>query len=179
MVGRGLLLIACAAALSACSPPMSSVMGVAADADGKPVGVVAVCAGGLPGLDRHYTNLADLEVWDGPGNTGSPRPIESGRWFTDEPVTDLGTWSLTTGEPWTTQAPITLRDGYTYYLSGTGRSQDGWSNESLSKGIEFTLADVAALEPGQVRYRAQGDVMATEPTFAVVPLEDFREAVCR
>ncbi len=103
---------------------------------------------------------------------------DSGEWSTAKPVTVLGTWSLTTGEPWSTERRIAVIEGYSYYLTGTGRSPNGTGNASLSIGIEFTLADVAALEPGQVRYAAPGDATATETTYAVVPLEDFRATVC-
>jgi len=153
---------------------MSSVMGVTADAEGKPVGVVAVCDG--------YTNVAELQIWDRPAYSATNAPVASpntdfGEWIADQPATELGTWSLVTGDPWTVQQPIALLDGYTYYLSGRGRDEQGF-NDSLSLGVEFTLADVRALEPGQVRYADyRGSSASTD--YAVVPLEEFRASVCR
>lgn len=172
----GLILpLAFVCVLTACSPATTAVMGVSVDADGGPVGVVAVCSG--------HTDAATLTVWKVPAYTADTSPAPdtrtTGAWQTDRPVTDVGQWSLTTGAPWTATQRIKLVEGFTYHLTGSGRGPNNVGNESFAAGITFTLADVAALKPGQVRYATGVDEQSLDSIPAVVSIQDFRAVVCR
>jgi hypothetical protein len=172
---RLIVLLVCAITLTACSPATTAVMGVSVDAAGGLVGVVAVCSG--------HTDEARLTVWKMPAYTApsSPAPdtLTTGEWQTDRPATDVSQWSLTTGAPWTTTQSIRLVEGFTYELTGIGRGPNKVGNESRASGITFTLADVAALKPGQVRYAAGVDEKSLDSVPAVVNIQDFRATVCR
>lgn len=184
-IAVGALLLA-VLATSACSPGQNAVMGVAADKDGRPVGVVAVCSGAintasLGALADPSGTVSGPEPQITPPATARPtllRPIE---WRSPEPVTDVGLSSLTTGEPWTGAVTPTLVDGVTYALSATDvalRDGDTVGINSYARGVEFTLADVAALEPGQVRYvRDYADDLTV--IAEVVDVNAFRDTACR
>jgi hypothetical protein len=173
-------------ATSACSPGQNAVMGVTGDKDGRPVGVVAVCSGAintasLGALIRPSGTVTGPEPDITPPATARPdllRPLE---WRSPEPVTDVGLWSLTTGEPWAGAETPTLVDGVTYSLSAndvTYRDGGTVGINSYARSVEFTLADVAALEPGQVRFvRDYADDLTV--IAEVVDVNSFRDSACR
>lgn len=175
------------ALLSACTPPQTGVVGVAADAQGRPVGVLAVCSGSM--------NTASLVAMERPSgrdmstSTGEPAParsllpstVDPLTWRPPEPVTDLGLWSVTTGEPWTPVAAPPLREGVTYSIGAedvTYRDGETVALSAFAKGVEFTLADVAALKPGQVRYASGIDDATLRYLFSVVDVAAFHDVVC-
>lgn len=171
---------------SACSPGENAVVGVTGDKDGRPVGVVAVCSGAintasLGALIRPSGTVVGPEPDITPPATARPdllRPVE---WRSPEPVTDVGLWSLSTGEPWAGGETPRLVEGVTYSLSAEDVAfRDGGivGINSYARSVEFTLADVAALEPGQVRYIrdfADDLTVITE----VVDVNAFRDTACR
>lgn len=175
-------------ALSACSPPQTGVVGVAADAQGRPVGVLAVCSGSL-----NTASMVALERPSGddttsstgeptPGPTLLPSPVDPLTWRSPEPVTDVGIWSVTTGEPWSSATAPPLRPGVTYSIGAedvTYRDGDTIGRSAYAAGVEFTLADVAALQPGQVRYASGIDEQTLAHRYSVVEVTQFRETACR
>lgn len=160
LVALGTLLLV-ALATSACTPGENAVVGVSVDAQGRPVGVVAVCSGQI--------NSASL--WAGSTDASTPGMTRAVEWTPDQPVTDVGIWSVATGQPWTAQGSPTLERGVTYQMGAsdvTFRDAGTTGISSYARAVEFTLADVATLEPGQVRWSEGVDEVTT-----------FREAACR
>lgn len=146
---------------AACSPGENAVVGVTADKDGRPVGVVAVCSG----------QINSASMWAGSTDESTPGMTRAVEWTPDQPVTDVGIWSVTTGQPWTAQGTPTLATGVTYQIGAsdvTFRDGDTTGISSYARAVEFTLADIAALEPGQVRWSGGVDEVTV-----------FREAACR
>lgn len=126
------LLVGAALILAGCTVPVAGVSGIGVDANGHPVGYLMVC--------HDHINAAQLghgqDVWDG-------------SWDAIQPVTGFATFDLADpGSEWSVDRPLatlTPQDTYTFYGA---TSDNSWSTAS----IDFTLADLAQLEPGEVRY---------------------------
>ncbi|MFN8168768.1 MAG: hypothetical protein U0S36_08290 [Candidatus Nanopelagicales bacterium] len=179
----GALLLA-ALSTSACTPGENAVVGVSVDTQGRPVGVVAVCDGQInsaslwsldPRADPSATPLPEASY------SALPTEREQVRWTPEQPVTDVGTWSVTTGEPWTAAGSPSLDKGVSYSIAAenvTFRDGDTTGISSYARSVEFTLADLAALKPGEVRW-AVGYSRAAAGQGAVVSITEFRETACR
>ncbi|WP_327312819.1 hypothetical protein [Streptomyces sp. NBC_01235] len=148
--------------LTGCTAPGAGITGITVTATGRPVGVLMICHKHIDGA----TLYADDD----------PNGPEVGDWRRTRPATGLVTWPLATGGPgWTVDKPMptALDRGRTYILYGW-TDDDSWSAADVS----FTLTDLAALQPGQVRYFA-GDVKgADDDGYRTGSLAEFRAAAC-
>lgn len=140
--------------LCACTVPPAGVSGIGVDASGGPVGYLMVC--------HDHVNAAELahgkDPWDG--------SWESGGWITGFASIDLAE----PGPEWRVTQPLealTTQQTYTFYGSTTDSS---WSTGS----VDFTLADLAELQPGSVRYWT-----GRSPTgYSVVTAAEFQAHAC-
>lgn len=149
----GLLLAGAALVLSGCTVPNAGVSGIGVDAQGNPVGYLMVC--------HDHVNAAEIahdNVWDG-------------HWESAQSITGFATFDLADPEPgWSVLRPLaTLTSGDTYTFYGSTRD-NSWSTTH----IDFTLADLAQLQPGEVRYRSR----YAPSKYAVVTVADFRANAC-
>jgi hypothetical protein len=121
-------------------------------------------------------------MWTGSTDESTPGLTRAVEWTPAEPVTDVGTWSVATGQPWEAQgAAPALEKGMRYQLGAsdvTFRDGDTTGISLYARGVEFTLADVAALKPGQVRWSGGLDDSTSMPRYAVVSITEFRETAC-
>ena len=147
------------AALSGCSPRETAVMGVGVDDDGTPVAYVVACRDSIDSVSLTEPGKALLGEWGAP-----------------EPVTGMASVRLQDGSPgWTVlgdDAPV-LTPGVTYELSG-------WENSAehvTAVEVEFTVEDLAALGPGEVRRRAGVDADG-ERAYVVGSEDQFPEEAC-
>lgn len=128
-----------AALLGSCTVPVAALAGIGVDADGNLVGHLRVCDESIDGA----TLISDTSS-DG---ATVPTSVEVGRWEAQPPVTATAAWSLSAPDGgWTSAKPAeSLVPGREYTLYG-------WSNDNTvsASGVTFTLADAAALRPGQV-----------------------------
>lgn len=155
--------VAVLASVSGCTVEIAGATGIAVDADGRPMGVLMVCHDHIDG--------ASLYTDSKPDDTDDNRSVEVGRWSGDESVKGFATWSLdTAGDGWSVDKPLQpLKENRGYHLYGWTRDSS-WSTGN----VNFTPADLAALTPGQVRYRSgEGDDYKTGS------VEDFRSDACR
>lgn len=178
----GLLLVALAT--SGCTPGENAVVGVSVDPQGRPVGVVAVCDGQInsaslwsldPRADPSATPIPEASY------SALPTQREQVRWTPGQPVTDVGTWSVTSGEPWTAEGSPSLEKGVRYSIAAenvTFRDTDTTGISSYARSVEFTLADLSALKPGEVRWSA-GSSRAAGGQGEVVSITEFRDVACR
>lgn len=147
------------APLSGCTVPAAGATGVTVTAEGRPMGVVMVC----------HDHIDGATLYTDSGRAGDNDTVELGRWSSAEPVEGFATWPLDTGGAgWSAETPPRpLREDREHHLYG-------WTEDnSWSTGhVTFTLADLAALTPGRVRY-ADGDGHRTGS------LADFRADACR
>ncbi|MEU1187526.1 hypothetical protein [Streptomyces sp. NPDC005859] len=151
------------ASLTGCTVPVAGGTGITVAEDGQPVGVLMVC--------HHHIDAAILYT-RGSGDESE----DVGSWRRTEPATGYVTWPLHTGgEGWSVDRamPTALERQRTYVLYGA-TEDDSWSTADVS----FTLADLAALTPGQVRYFA-GDVRGADADgYATASIEEFRTDAC-
>ncbi|WP_367325126.1 hypothetical protein [Streptomyces sp. HUAS ZL42] len=158
---------ACAAALfslTGCTVPTAGATGIAVTEDGKPFGMLMVCHGHIDGATLYTETTGDESE-------------TVARWSHARPLTEFVTWPLATGgDGWSVGHPmpkaLEQRRSYTLY---------GWTEDSSwSTGdVSFTLADLAKLSPGQVRYFA-GDVRgADRDGYRTASFEEFRTDACK
>jgi hypothetical protein len=131
--------VVAAALLSSCTVPAAALAGIGVDAAGHLVGFVRVCDERIDGATLYY---------DGSSRGATvPASVEVGRWEAQPPVSATAQWSLNAPDSgWTSSKPLAaLEPGREYTLYG-------WTKDNTvsASGVTFTLADVAALKPGQV-----------------------------
>ncbi|WP_351235328.1 hypothetical protein [Streptomyces sp. NPDC002133] len=160
--------VAVLALLPGCSPPRAGASGIAVAEDGKPLGVMVVCRGHIDGATL-YTDAEDDRSSDG------DRTETVGQWTREEPLTGFVTWRLDIGgERWLVDEPMApLEPHRSYHLYGWAHG-GAWS----AAHIDFTLAHLADLEPGQVRYfMGKGDGVDQEG-YKTASFDDFRTDSC-
>lgn len=141
--------------LTGCGVPGAGTTGIGVDADGEPVGFVAVCGHHIDGLTL-YTEDEDGETTV---NTWTPvHPIEPG----------VTSWPLTGAAPeWGAEQPTTtLVPGVEYVIYGWAKD-NSWS----ATHVHFTLADLKSLSPGRVSFWSDGDKIADAA--------DFKKEACQ
>lgn len=155
--GAACVVVAAVAAelLGGCTVPADGTAGIGVEADGEPVGFVAVCGHHIDGLTL-YTEDGEGETTV---NTWTPvHPIKPG----------VASWPLTGAPPeWGAEQPTTtLVPGVTYVIYGWTKD-NSWSTTH----VHFTLADLNSLSPGRVSFWSGGD--------KVTDAVDFRKEACR
>ncbi|QJT06678.1 hypothetical protein G9272_06260 [Streptomyces asoensis] len=154
--------LAVLASSTGCTVPGAGSTGITVTEEGQPVGVLMVC--------HHHIDSAVLYTGDGDESEGV------GNWSRAEPATGFVTWSLRTGGGgWSVdrQPPATLERQRTYVLYGA-TEDSSWSTTDVS----FTLAHLAALTPGRVRYFAGEVPGADDDGYLTASIEDFRADAC-
>jgi hypothetical protein len=148
-----------AVALAGCSPRETAVMGVGVDDDRSPVAYVIACRDSIDFVSLTQPGKAQLGEW------GAPKP-----------VTGMASVRLRDGSPgWTVfgdEAPV-LAPGITYELSGWEDSRDAVT----AMEVEFTVEDLAALRPGEIRRRAGVDARG-ERAYVVESEDEFAANAC-
>lgn len=141
---------------SGCGAPMVGIAGIGVDQAGNPVGYLRVCDS-----DKHL---------DGATVHPDGSDDDYGSWKSNKAVTGVATWPLAGPAPgWTTETtPKPRTAGVLYDLYG-------WTtdNSASTAEVAFTAADLAGLQPGQVRY-APGD----SDKYTVTSEEEFRTGPC-
>jgi hypothetical protein len=132
-VGLTTLVAVC---LTACGPQRVGQVGIGVDAQGRPVGFVQVCTG--------HVDRARLFA-----GTAADNDNRLGEWNVEPDVTNASTWSLERGGAgWTAPKPLgALTEGAVYSLHVDARNNYGTAGSVL-----FTVSDLKAMSPGQVRY---------------------------
>lgn len=145
------------ATLSGCTPRQTAVMGVGVDDDGAPVAYVVACTDSIDVISLTEPGKALLGEWGAP-----------------ESITDAASVRLSEPGPgWTVLsggAPA-LTPGITYELSGWEDSRDAVT----AMEVEFTVADLAALRPGEVRRRSGVDDAGAR-SYVVESEQQFEDA---
>ncbi len=96
-------------------------------------------------------------------------------WSAIEPVSDFASWSLANPSPeWREEQPLAALKRNTRYTLYGWTEDSSWSAEA----VEFSLADLARLEPGQILYWG-GDPDGPRGGNVVATQEQFREDACR
>ncbi|MEU2183936.1 hypothetical protein [Streptomyces thermolilacinus] len=129
-------------ALAGCTVPSAGRAGVAMSQTGRPLGVVVMCQDHIDGTTL-YLGDDDASV--------SARHVA--RWEAEGPVTGFATWPL--DAPPEESSPFKAPPSQPPRLeNGVRYVPHGWTtdNSSAAAHVEFTLADLAVLKPGQVRY---------------------------
>jgi hypothetical protein len=160
-VACALAAVVAAGLLTGCGVPADASAGVSVDANGRPVGLLAVCGNHIDGATLYRPDSdADISV--------------EGRWTADDRVAPgVVRWPMEGDAPgWTVDHHLAgLRPGVPYTLSGW-TLDNSWS----AVAVDFTLADLAGLTPGRVRFldvhKGDGGEEAT------VDAADFRERAC-
>ena len=152
------------AGLTACSPPNVGQVGVGVDAQGRPVGFVQVCTGYVDKARLYAEPGADIDNW-------------VGSWNVEPVVTNASSWSLERGGGgWTAPKPLGALTDATVYSLNAG-AQDGSGTAGY---VLFTLSDLKAMAPGQLRYydyrRLSASEPATEPTGSPVEQQVAEDA---
>jgi hypothetical protein len=141
-----------------CSVPAAGVVGVGLDELGRPVGYLRVCHDHIDGTTLYHDDSEDL-----------------GSWSASEPVTDFARWSLADPAPeWRQEQPLVKLTVNTRYTLYGGTDDNSWSAEA----VDFSLADLGRLEPGQVLYWG-GDPNGPRGGNVVATQEQFKEDACR
>ncbi|MDI2125747.1 hypothetical protein [Yinghuangia seranimata] len=142
--------------LSGCTVPVRGVTGISVAADGTPVVMIVVCKGGR----------IDSSVLHEPEDTKAPHIA----WEHDGPVKDFTSWPLAGDGHWRLTTPLVdLRPGTAYRVYGATHDNK-WS----AGAVEFSLEDLAAMTPDQVRYRGA----VTPGEFGVTSVAEFRKTAC-
>ncbi|MDX3070997.1 hypothetical protein [Streptomyces sp. MI02-7b] len=154
--------IAVLAALTGCSPLGVGVTGITVAEDGTPVGVMLVCHDHIDGASLYDVDADEAD--------------EIGSWSRRKPATGFSVWSLRTGgRGWRAGTPLAALDPHhTYTLRG-------WTDNhsAMTFEVTFTAAQLARLEPGQVRY-LKGEGPGTDRDgYATVSMDAFRADACR
>lgn len=154
--------VAVLGSLSGCTVPVAGVTGIAVTEDGEPLGVMLVCHDRIDGATLYADAAEDSEEAD---------PDHLGRWTRGKPAKGFTMWRLDSGgRGWHTDKPLAaLEPRRTYSLYGWTRD-----NSVSAESVDFTLEQLARLEPGQVRYW-NGD----HGGYATVALDVFRSQACR
>ncbi|MFF3945017.1 hypothetical protein ACFYYN_09360 [Streptomyces sp. NPDC001902] len=158
-----LLGIAVCGTLTGCSPEGAGVTGIAVNEDGRPLGVMLVCQGHIEGATLYDSDHADASA-------------DLGRWSRAKTATGFTVWSLESGgrgwRPEVPTAPFAPHRTYSLY----GWTRDGsWSTAHVS----FTAAQLASLEPGQVRwYKGRGTPGTDRDGNATTSMGEFRAEGC-
>ncbi|WP_407915227.1 hypothetical protein [Kitasatospora sp. NE20-6] len=149
--------------LTGCTVAEGAVSGVTVTEDGRPIGMVMVCHRRIDGATL-YTHD------DASGTSGRIM----GRWKHDGPLTGYAPLPLDGGDGWTPEQPLQpLEAGRTYTLYG-------WTedNSSSASHVSFTLADLAALTPGRVRYFVGAEYGGDADGLTTTSLEEFQAHAC-
>ena len=91
-------------------------------------------------------------------------------------VCSYATWSVDSGgNGWAVTKPFaTLKPGQAYHLYG-------WTNDNTSPAdpVDFTAADLAAMKPGQVRYRSgRANATGDKDLEVVTTAVQFQQHAC-
>ncbi|MPY38664.1 hypothetical protein FNH04_01415 [Streptomyces phyllanthi] len=150
--------------LTGCTVPPAGSTGISVTEDGRPLGVIVVCHDHIDGATL-YTHTDD----------GKEKTLA--RWSHADPVKGFTTWPLETGgQGWKVDRamPTTLDRRRTYTLYG-------WTsdNSSSANHVSFTLAQLAGLKPGQVRYDAGDEADGADRNrYRTASFDDFRTEAC-
>ena len=162
-MGRVLAAALIAAALTACTPDPKLVgqMGLAVDAHGRPVLVLAACSGAI---DTVALSLLPYGSETANGEVGS--------WRTGVTVDGLARLPLTTLDGDWVGRPVTLAPGRHYIASAGSTRNDADALNDLT----FATAQLKALRPGRV-YVDADDPDSEE--LVPHPAANFRAWACR
>lgn len=131
--------------------------GVGVDAQGKLVGYLQVCHDRIDGVSMYLDE--DHGV---------------GQWTSVPATTGFATWSLAApSEPWTPTDPLGNLKPNTMYSMYGWTSDNSWSTVHVT----FTLEDLAAMKPGQVRWAGKLKGMISVET--VTSEQEFRSKACQ
>lgn len=156
------VVVAGAAALltAGCTVPSGAVVGIGVDAKGNPVGYLQVCHDHIVGATIY---IDDAHTF--------------GSWTTSPAAAGYTTWSLADpSSPWKADDPLHKRKARTTY------AMYGWTNDNSSsaEAVEFTVEDLAAMKPGQVRYDAGKTTSdGMNGLYSVTSEDQFRQTVCK
>jgi hypothetical protein len=142
-----------------CTVESRAVAGVGVGADGSPIGYLKVCSEHIDGATVYQTDDDHL-----------------GKWTVKPSATGFATWSFAYGgNGWTvSDAFVRLPPEQTYSLYG-------WTDDNTSSAdaVDFTLAGLASMKPGQVRYWFRGaDPDGKQDGYVVTSVEQFRAHAC-
>ena len=153
------LIMAVALVTTGCTVEARAVAGVGVGPDGGPVGFLQVCSEHIDGATVYQTDTDHLGTW-------APTPAATG----------FATWSLAGGgNGWTVTEPFaSLKAGQTYHLYG-------WTTDNTSSAVavDFTVADLTAMKPGQVRYLSgHADSSGNNDLEVVTSVAQFQQHAC-
>lgn len=166
--------VVCTASLVAgCGPRKSrGVVGMSVDAAGVPVIVLQNCSG----------DISELEFYDQtpPRTDETARTTPSVKYVNQRPEQSVVQIPIKTGgNGWQLMGePLALRADGKYVIHAWGKRHE-WSG----RGTKFTLEDLKAVRPGQVRHDspptdANPPYDALPPKFRVTPLDEFITDEC-
>ena len=150
-------------ATASCSVASGGAIALGLDTSGQPVAYVQMCEGGIDGLT----------VYESTG-VGASRTL--GEWEAPGRVSTSATVPLATPPAgWTVQHPLAGLDPATSYHVYGWTNDNSWS----ATGPDFTLADLDALDPGQVTWwNGDWGKDGRHPTNAVTTLAEFQNHAC-
>lgn len=158
VLGRTLATVV-ALVTTGCTVEARAIAGVGVGADGGPVGFLQVCSDHIDAATVYQTDKDHLGTW-----TVTPA------------ATGFATWPLASGgNGWAVTEPFAnLKAGQTYHLYGWTKD-----NTSSAVAVDFTVADLAAMKPGQVRYPAgRADSSGTHSFEVVTSVARFQQHAC-
>ena len=178
-MGSAVAVLAVTCVLSACGPPGTGVIGIGVDDSGRPIGQLKVCEGEhMDGAFLYVEHDSNID-----------RPV--GSWEARPAATGLTSWSFERpSSGWVLNGPAPALKPKVVYNLGAG-ADDG---SGTSGYVLFTLEDLRAMKPGQVRiYDYTRPQPAGEPTgspeqqareendqfMRVVARRDFEQGSCR
>lgn len=127
------------------------------DAQGNPVGFLQVCHDHIDGVTLYLDEARNLGKW-----TSAPASTGFTTWSLADPV-----------EPWTPKEPLGSLKPNTMYSMYGWTSDNSWSTTHVT----FTLEDLAAMKPGQVRWAGKLKGMISVET--VTSEQEFRSKGCQ
>ena len=142
-----------------CTVEARAVAGVGVGAEGGPVGFLQVCSEHIDGATVYQTDNHHL-------GTMAATPAATG----------FATWSLASGgSGWTVTEPFaSLQAGQTYHLYGWTRD-----NTSSAVAVDFTVSDLTAMKPGQVRYQSRrAESSGNNDLEVVTSVAQFQQHAC-
>lgn len=153
-----------ALSLAGCSPEFGAVSGLSVDASGRPIGLLLTCS-----------RDARLDVALLQDYTVTATPSTVGEWTAKTALTGTGSVNLSEPGPgWSTKTQLgTLVDGRRYVISWLSTS-NRWASEAVS----FTVADLAKIPPGQVRFVDSVSADRITPHYRVATMADFQGQEC-
>lgn len=150
-------------ATAGCTVPSGGAIALGLDTGSQPIAYVQMCEGGIDGLtvyeDTGHGTSRTMGEWDAPRRVGTSATVPLAA-----PPAD-----------WTVERPLTGLDPATSY------HVYGWTNDNSgsANGPDFTLDDLAALEPGQVTWwNGDWGTDGNHPTNAVTTLAEFQDQAC-